>query len=159
MLTPEEIREIEEAVHVYERRAAGCLEALKIVQEHRGWVSDDNVRDIAAALGMSAAEVDSVATFYSLIFRRAVGRHVILICDSVSCWLMGYERLLAHLDRRHGLRLGETTSDGVFSLLPAACLGACDAAPALIVDGELHGNLDEAKLDRLLEDVRRKDRA
>ena len=78
---------------------------------------------------------------------------------TTSIRAQNYERLLAHLQNRHGMRLGETTADGAFTLLPAACLGACDLAPALLVDGELHGNLDEIRLDRLLEDVRRKDRA
>jgi NADH-quinone oxidoreductase subunit E len=159
MLTPDEIREIEAAIHSYEHRAAGCLEALKIAQAHRRWVSDETVRDVAALLGMGPAEVESVATFYSLIFRQPVGRHVILVCDSVSCWLLGYERLFAHLDRRLGLKPGQTTADGEFTLLPTACLGACDRAPALMIDDELYGNLDEAKLDALLDACRQKDRA
>jgi len=159
MLTPDEISEIEEAICSFERRGAGCLEALKIVQTHRRWVSDDQVRDIAELLGLSTTEVDSVATFYSLIFRQPVGRHVILMCDSVSCWLLGYKRLLAHLKKGYGLEFGQTTADGCFTLLPAACLGACDQAPAMMIDGELHGRLDEAKLDQILSDCRQKDQA
>jgi NADH-quinone oxidoreductase subunit E len=159
MLTADEIREIEDAIAPCERREAGCIEALKVVQAHRGWVSDEGVTDIAALLGMSSANVDAVATFYNLIFRRPVGRHVILMCDSVSCWLLGYERLLAHFGKRLGIGFGETTADGAFTLLPVPCLGACDRAPAILLDGELHGDLDEAKLDRLLDDCRRKETA
>jgi NADH-quinone oxidoreductase subunit E len=80
---------------------------------------------------MSPAEVDSVTTFYNLIFRRPVGRHVILICDSVSCWIMGYEQVLNHIKRRLGVEIGQTTTDRRFTLLPIACLGACDKAPAV----------------------------
>ena len=84
MLTAEEINEIDaEAAH-YPRRDAVCIDALKIVQRHRGWVSDESVRDIAGHIGMSPTDVDSVATFYNLIFRKPVGRHVIMVCDSVS---------------------------------------------------------------------------
>ena len=77
-------------------------------------------------LGMSLADLESVATFYSLIFRKPVGRHVILLCDSVSCWIMGYETVRDHLRRRLGIDLGETTPDGRFTLLTIPCLGACD---------------------------------
>ena len=93
MLTAEEINEIEaEAAH-YPTREAVSIDALKIVQRHRGWVSDESLRDIAGHLGMSPTDLDSVATFYNLIFRKPVGRHVIMVCDSVSCWIMGYDRV------------------------------------------------------------------
>jgi NADH-quinone oxidoreductase subunit E len=150
MLNAEEKQLIEQAVRHYEHPRAACLEALKIVQERRGWVSDDDVRDVADALAMSPAEVDSLATFYSLIFRRPVGRHVILVCDSVSCWIMGYERIVQHISERLGVGLGETTPDGEFTLLPVVCLGACDRAPAMMIDGDLHGDLTEEVIDQLL---------
>jgi NADH-quinone oxidoreductase subunit E len=99
---------------------------------------------------MTPAELDAVATFYNLIFRKPVGKHVILVCDSVSCWIMGYERILQHLRDRLGIVLGETTADGVFTLLPIVCLGACDQAPAMMIDDELYGDLDAAKIDEIL---------
>jgi len=156
MLSDDEKREIEmEATH-YPRRAAVASDALKIVQRHRGWVSDEAVADLAAFLGMSPAELDSIATFYTLIFRKSVGRHVILICDSVSCWVMGYDPLRQHLEERLGITLGQTTPDGLFTLLPVACLGACDHAPTMMIDGELFGDLDAEKVDELIEQYRRK---
>jgi NADH-quinone oxidoreductase subunit E len=115
MLTAEEISEIAaEAAH-YPKRDALCIDALRIVQRHRGWISDESVRDIAEHLGMSATDVDSVATFYNLIFRKPVGRHVIMVCDSVSCWIMGYERMRTHLHERLGIEHGETTPDNRFT--------------------------------------------
>src|SRR5262249_28598428 len=96
-------------------------------------------------------ELDGVATFYNLIFRRPVGQHVILLCDSVSCWIMGYERLQTHLRTRLGITLGETTADGQFTLLPIPCLGTCDHAPALMIDDALYRDLDPEKLDLVLE--------
>ena len=104
MLTAEEINEIETEAARYPKRDAVCIDALKIVQRHRGWVSDESVRDIAGHLGMSPTDLDSVATFYNLIFRKPVGRHVIMICDSVSCWIMGYDRMRKHLQRAPGNR-------------------------------------------------------
>lgn len=151
MLTDEELREIERELAAYPTRTAGVIEALKVVQTRRGWVSDESVRDIAGCLGMSPEEVDGVASFYNLIFRRRVGRHVILLCDSVSCWVMGYDRVREHLSSRLGIGMGETTADHRFTLLPIVCLGACDIAPAMMVDDDLHGNLDAATIDEILE--------
>ena len=150
MLTAEEKNEIEAEFPRYEQKRAVCVEALKIVQRHRGWVSDEALIEIAEFLEMTPAELDGVATFYNLIFRKPVGKHIILVCDSVSCWIMGYERILQHLQERLGVVLGETTADGVFTLLPIVCLGACDQAPAMMVDDELYGNLDPAKIDEIL---------
>jgi len=151
MLTAEEINEIEaEAVH-YPKREAVSIDALKIVQRHRGWVSDESLRDIAGHLGMSPTDLDSVATFYNLIFRRPVGRHVIMVCDSVSCWIMGHDRVKKHLTERLGIEFGQTTSDDRFTLLPIVCLGCCDRAPAMMVGGDLHTDLDPQKIDIQLE--------
>jgi NADH-quinone oxidoreductase subunit E len=149
MLTEEERKEIEEELRQYAQKRAACIEALKIVQRRRGWISDE-IADIAEMLDMSVDELDNVATFYSLIFRRPVGRHVILICDSVSCWVTGYDIIRDHLGKRLGIGPGETTADGRFTLLPTACLGACDVAPAMMIDDVLYGNLTAEKIDDLL---------
>src|SRR5678810_347278 len=93
MLTAEEKKEIDEAIHVVPYKKAACIEALKVVQNHRKWVSDESLKDIAAYMEMTTEELDSVATFYNMIFRRPVGRHIILVCDSISCWVMGYENI------------------------------------------------------------------
>ena len=151
MLTEEERREIEARLHQYAQKRAVCIDALKIVQRHRGWVSDESIRDMAEFLEMTAEELDSVATFYNLIFRRPVGRHVILICDSVSCWIMGYDRIREHLTARLGIELGETSADGEFTMLPIVCLGACDHAPAMMIDDELYQDLDLPRIDQILE--------
>jgi NADH-quinone oxidoreductase subunit E len=150
MLTPEERREIEEGLLNYRDRRAGAIEALKVVQRHRGWVSDDGVKAVADALGISPDEVDGVATFYNLIFRQPVGRHVILLCDSVSCWVMGHDGIRETLEAKLGVGMGETTKDGRFTLLPIVCLGACDRAPAMMVDDELFGPLAPETIDAVL---------
>jgi len=153
MLTEEEKEEIQQELKEYTKKRAACIEALKIVQRHRGWVSDE-IGDIAKMLDMTPDELDNVATFYSLIFRKPVGKHVILICDSISCWITGYDLMREHLKERLGIGLGETTEDGQFTLLPTACLGACDRAPAMMIDDVLHGNLTPEKIDELLEQYR-----
>ncbi|HSB31578.1 MAG TPA: NADH-quinone oxidoreductase subunit NuoE, partial [Candidatus Sulfobium mesophilum] len=140
MLTDEERREIEEELKRFTHKQAACVEALKIVQKHRGWVSDE-IGGIAELLGMTPDELDAVATFYSFIFRRPVGKHIILICDSISCWVIGYDIVREHLQKKLGISPGETTADGQFTLLPASCLGVCDHAPAMMIDDELYLDL------------------
>lgn len=150
MLTKEELEEIKSELPKYATKQAVCLEAMKAVQKRRGWVSDENMKDIAALLDMSYDELDSVATFYNMIYRKPVGRHVIHICDSVSCWVMGYEKLYEFLSGRLGIKMGETTPNGRFTLLPVVCLGACDHAPALMIDRETIGDASPEKIDEIL---------
>jgi NADH-quinone oxidoreductase subunit E len=149
MLSEEERQEIEREILRSGVKRGASLEALRIVQKYRGWVSDE-IHDTAEILGMTSAELDAVATFYSLIFRRPVGKHVILICDTVSCWVTGYEKILERLTRRLGIGMNETSADGQFTLLPVACLGVCDRAPAMMIDEELYTDLTPEKVDEIL---------
>jgi NADH-quinone oxidoreductase subunit E len=112
---------------------------------------NESLRDLGKLLEMTPDELDGVATFYNLVFRKPVGRHVVLVCDSVSCWIMGCESLCKRLAMQLGVSLGGTTSDGRFTVLPIVCLGACDHAPTLMVDNDLHGDVQPEKLDELLE--------
>ncbi len=114
-------------------------------------MSDENIRDIAAFLIMSPEEVENVATFYNLVFRKPVGRHVILVCDSISCWIMGYENIVSNLNKKLGIGLGETTTDDRFTLLTVPCLGTCDHAPALMIDDDLYRDLSADKLDEIIQ--------
>ena len=150
MLTEAEIQAIDHEISLLPQKKAGVIEALKIIQQHRGWVSDESVEAIAAYLEISPAEVDSVATFYNLIFRKPVGRHVILLCDSISCYIMGYDKLYVVLQQLVGIRFGETSPDGRFTLLPNVCLGCCDRAPALMIDEDLFIDVKVEMLDQLL---------
>jgi NADH-quinone oxidoreductase subunit E len=154
MLSEREKRAILEELQRYPQVRAAVPDALRVVQASRGWVSNEGLQDVAGLLGLSAEEVEEVATFSNLIFRRPVGRHVILLCDSVSCWIVGSTALSEHLRSRLGIGLGETTSDGRFTLLPANCLGACDQAPVMMVDEDLHVQLTLEKADRILEGYR-----
>jgi len=138
----------------YPQPQAATIEALKIVQQQQGWVSDGKVKAIAERLQMSPDEVDSVATFYNKIYRQPVGRTVISICDSVSCWIMGYQGLAEALTQELNIALGETTPDGALTLLPTPCLGACDHAPVAIVGDQLARQLTPASLILLARQAR-----
>lgn len=142
--------EIEELFHHLPHKRAACIEALKVVQKHNRWVSDEALKELAPILEMGADEIDSVATFYNIIFRRPVGRHVIFVCNSVSCWIMGYENLLNALQEKLGIKFSQTTPDDRFTLLPIPCLGTCDHAPALMIDQDLYRDLQVEQLDKIL---------
>jgi NADH-quinone oxidoreductase subunit E len=150
MLTEEEKKEILEEIKQYPEAKVACIDALKILQQHRGWVSDESVRDIAQMLIMSNEDVDSIATFYSRIYRKPVGRNVILICDSVSCMIMGYGSIYEYLSIKLNIGFGETTTDGRFTLLPISCLGDCDHAPAMMINNDHFNNLTIKEIDELL---------
>ena len=150
-LTEIEMRAIDHEISLVPYKKAAVIEALKIVQKQRRWISDQSVEAIANYLEMSAAEVDSVATFYNLIFRKPVGKHVILLCDSISCYVMGYGKIYQALQNRLDIQFGQTTKDNLFTLLPNACLGCCDHAPALMIDEDLYENVKEEQLDKILE--------
>lgn len=150
MLTEKEKTEIDKAIHLVPVRKAAGIEALKVVQEHRRWISDESLRDVATYMQMSAEELDSVATFYNMLFRKPVGRHIILLCDSISCWVMGYESIQSKLTKSLGINLGETTPDDKFTLLPNCCLGTCDCGPALMIDNDLYRNVTVEQVDEIL---------
>ena len=150
MLSTQEIQEIDKEISLVPQRKAACIEALKIVQQHRGWVSDESLRSVAAYMEIPVEELDSVATFYNLIFRKPVGRNIILLCDSISCYVMEYQKLYDYLQKQLHIGFGETTADNRFTLLPNACLGACDHAPVMMVNNDLYKDLTEEKLADIL---------
>ena len=150
MLTEEEKREIISEIKQYPYPAVACIDALKIIQHHRGWVSDESVKEIAQIIGISNEDVESIATFYSRIYRKPVGRNVILICDSVSCMIMGYGSLYEYISEKLKIRFGETSADRRFTLLPISCLGDCDHAPAMMINNDHFNNLTVEKVDEFL---------
>lgn len=151
VLSGKEIAAIEHECSLYESRPAAAIDALQIVQVERRWISDESLYAIADMLGMSATELEGVATFYNLIYRHPVGEHVIHLCDSISCWLHDYQIIADHLSKTLNIEFGQTTEDGKITLLPNVCLGCCDKAPALMLDGELVENLDIEAIDNLLQ--------
>jgi len=151
VLSCKEIEAIEHECSLYEIRPAAAIDALQIVQSERRWISDESLYAIADMLDMSATELEGVATFYNLIYRRPVGEHVIHLCDSVSCWLHDYQTIADHLRNTLNIEFGQTTQDGKITLLPNVCLGCCDKAPALMLDGELVESLNIEVIDNLLQ--------
>ena len=153
-LSDDETRQLDGILGHYPDRRAAAATAMRIVQARRRWISDEALADLGAYLGMSAEELDSLATFGNMIFRRPVGRHVVLVCDSFACWSLGYAELRAAVEAELGVGMGRTTADDRFTLLPIVCLGACDRGPALMVDADLHGPVAPADVPAILEAYR-----
>jgi NADH-quinone oxidoreductase subunit E len=151
MLSVAEQKEIDQAIKVMPVKKAACIEALKVVQAHRRWISDESLKDVASYMEMTTEELDSVATFYNMLFRRPVGRHIILACDSISCWVMGYESVRDAIMQKLSIRYGQTTPDDRFTILPNCCLGCCDRAPALMIDNDLYTDVKLDQLDSILQ--------
>lgn len=151
ILTAQEIAGIEEYIHHYPQARAAVLDALKLVQKRNGWVDDAQVAAIANLLSIGTADVEGVATFFNRIYRQPVGRHVILICDSIACYLTGFEVLADAFKRALGIEFGQTTADGRFTLLPICCLGNCDKGTSVLIDEDTYGSVTPADVPLLLE--------
>ncbi|MDO8330155.1 MAG: NADH-quinone oxidoreductase subunit NuoE [Fluviicoccus sp.] len=150
-LTVEERTEIEHHMAHYEDPRAATIDALKLIQKHHGWVSDSAIVVIGQVLGIPASDVDGVATFYNKIFRKPVGRNVIFVCDSIGCFLTGYEDLINAIKKHLNIEYGQTTADNRYTLLPICCLGNCDKGPTLMINEDTHGPVSIEQIPSLLE--------
>jgi NADH-quinone oxidoreductase subunit E len=135
----------------YPERRSALIPILHAVQAERGYLAPEAIQWVAGYLGLSAADVMSVASFYDMLSLEPVGRHMLYVCQNLSCSLLGGERLIRHLESRLGIRCGETTPDGRITLRRMECLGACGTAPVLQLDGVFHEQMTSEKADALLE--------
>ncbi|MBN1336516.1 MAG: NAD(P)H-dependent oxidoreductase subunit E [Deltaproteobacteria bacterium] len=133
---------------------AATLPLLWLVQDRRGWISDEALAWVAGSTGRSLAQVEAVVSFYSMFRRAPAGRWVIEVCRTLSCELAGAPRLLAHLEDRLGVRAGETTPDGAFTLLAVECLASCGSGPVLHVNGIPFERVTPERADALLDALR-----
>lgn len=144
-------RLVEEALTHYPNKRSAILPVMWVAQRQWGWLSPEALKLVARTVELPEPEVFGVATFYTMFNLAPVGRHHVQVCMTLSCSLMGADRLYRHLERTLGIGHGETTPDGRFTLRRVECLAACGYAPCLQVNEDYHENLDEAKVDRLLE--------
>ncbi len=151
MLKTEILNEINELKRKYDNPRFSLLPALSLVQREYGWLSPEALDKVGEMLEVSGATVKSVSTFYAMFRHQAMGRHLIQLCTNISCMIMGGERLVDILRERYTLEPNATSPDGRFSLMIMECIGACDTAPAMLVDTDLHGNLTPGSLIEILE--------
>jgi NADH-quinone oxidoreductase subunit E len=155
LLTPSLQDEIRAMMARYPKPRSAILGALHRVQEELGWLPPEAQAEVAALFDMPPAEVDSLVTFYYMYFRKPMGRYVIKVCRSISCYLRGSDKLRCHLQDKLGIQRGETTKDGMFSLIEGECLAACDGAPAVQINDRFVENVTSEMLDALLEELRK----
>lgn len=127
------------------------MDVVFTLQDRFGYLSDALLEETASLLGMSALEVEEIATFYEFIYRKPVGRYVIHVCDGVVCWMQEYRSVLDYLRKKLNIDYGQTTEDGRFTLLPTCCIGYCDRSPAMMINRKVYGNLTSARIDEILE--------
>ena len=156
-MLPKELEKslVDKIAHVDHPREL-VVDAMLALQDHYGYLSDEAVEQTAALLGMSALEVEELATFYTFIYREPVGKYVIHVCDSLICWMDGYESIKNYLCQKLDIELGGTSADGLFTLLPVCCIGYCDRAPAMLINRKVYGPLTPEKIDQILEKLRSK---
>ncbi|MGA9236218.1 MAG: NADH-quinone oxidoreductase subunit NuoE [Desulfobacterales bacterium] len=154
-MLPEKIREdLQRQVAAVDHPRELAVDVMFALQAHYGYLSDAALVEAASLLGMTTLEVEELATFYTFIYREPVGKYVIHLCDSVICWMDGYESLRDYLCRKLQIELGGTTSDGLFTLLPVCCIGYCDRSPAMLINRKVYGPLTPEKIDAILEKLK-----
>ena len=154
-MLPKEVREaLEKKIGQEEHPREAVVDVMYAVQNHYGYLSDEAVHETASLLGLTPLEVEELATFYDFIYREPVGKFVIHACDGVVCWMFGEESVVDYLCRKLNVSIGGTTKDGLFTVLPSVCIGYCDHAPAMLINGKAYGRLTPAKIDDILEKLR-----
>jgi len=154
MLSEQHLQRLEELKTRYQHPQSAVLEALWMWQDEHGWISEDGVKYIADRLGIPHEHVYGVVSFYTMFNRKPVGKHKLEVCTNVSCMLRNSEKLLKHLESSLHVKVGETTTDKRFTLVEAECLGSCGTAPVMQVGDEYYENLDEGKVDKILQSLK-----
>ncbi|CAK0751413.1 NADH:quinone oxidoreductase subunit E [Gammaproteobacteria bacterium] len=137
-----------------DRKQSAVMAALRVVQDDNGgWLSRAHLEAVARYLDIPPIAVYEVATFYSMYDLEPVGRHKVCVCTNISCMLRGSDEVMAHLSQRLGIKPGETTADGRFTLREVECLGACVGAPMMQIGRQYHENLTSERIDRILDNL------
>jgi NADH-quinone oxidoreductase subunit E len=154
-MLPEELHhDLQELIRTASHPRERVVDVMYRLQSHYGYLNDQAMKEAAALLDMNPLELEELATFYDFLYREPVGRFVIHVCDGVVCWMFEDKSALAYLCRTLKIEPGETTEDGRFTVLPSVCIGYCDHAPAMLVNGKLYGPLNPESIDRILEELR-----
>ena len=145
-----ELQQIEQLKSRYPESKAAIMPVLWMAQQKFGWLSEDVMRLVGDVMALPYAHVKGVATFYTMYFKKPMGKHHVQVCTNVSCMLRGGEQLLNHVMHRLNVRNNEATADGVFSLEEVECMGACGGAPMVAINEQFYENISQEELDRLL---------
>ncbi len=146
-------KKIKELISRYPKKQAAILPVLHLVQRELGYISEDEEKWIAGLLEINPVQVREVVTFYSMLSRKPLGKYHIQICSNLTCSLMGAEKLIDYVSEKLGIKPGETSEDGKYTLTTVECLGACDQAPTMMINTDYYGNMDKKKIDKILKEL------
>ena len=156
ILTEESVNRIKEKVKLYPRRKSAVLPALTIAYRQVGHLNEDIYREISNIIKVPYIEIAEAATFYTLFPKKPVGKYLIQVCHNISCALLGADSLIAYLEEKLGIKKGETTPDGLFTLVSVECLGSCATAPMMQINQDYYENLTREKVDNIIEELKAK---
>ena len=137
------------------QQRSAVMACLSIVQQEQGWVSQESEAEIAAYLDMPEIAVHEVTTFYNMYNQQPVGKFKVAVCTNLPCLLRNGYEALQHLEKKLGIKVGETTADGLFSWEEVACLGCCSLSPVMMINGQVYGKLDGKKVEQVINDIRK----
>lgn len=146
-------KQMQDIIAHYPEKQAALLPVLHIAQQEFGFISEDTERMVASLLEIKPVQVREVVTFYTMYNRQQVGKYHIQVCSNLSCSLLGGKSLLDYLLKKLNIGLGETTEDKKFTISTVECLGACEQAPCMMVNFDYFGDLDEGKIDKILDNL------
>ena len=153
MLSDSACRQIQDLISKYPQKRSALIPSLHLVQKELGYISSDTMADIARIFELSPNEVQEVTSFYTMFYRKPVGKYVLQVCTNISCQLCNAEGIMAHLKNRLGIKPGETTEDKKFTLLEVECLGSCGTSPVVQINDDYHEDLTPEKLDAILDNL------
>ncbi len=153
MLSEATLQQINKLIAKYPVRRSALIPSLHLAQQEIGYISPDVVREISGIFELTPNEVYEVVSFYTMLFKAPVGKYVLQVCTNISCLLCNSEGILTHLQKRLGIKPGETTPDKRFTLLEVECLASCGTAPVIQINDDYHENLTPEKLDRILDSL------
>ena len=154
MITPELREQLQVRIAEAEDPREQAINVMFVVQGYYGYLTDEGLQEAAELLAMTPLELEELATFYDFIYREPVGRYVLHVCDGVVCWMFHVGSLFDYMCQKLEVCAGQVSADGLFTVLPTACIGYCDHAPAMIVNGRFYGSLTPEKIDEILEKLR-----
>jgi NADH-quinone oxidoreductase subunit E len=153
MLSEDTRQNIEALIQRYPQARSALIPSLQLAQAEAGYLSPEIIREVAKIFRLSPNEVYEVASFYTMLFKKPAGRYVVQVCTNISCLLCNCEEIMAHLQKRLGIKPGETTPDRKFTLMEVECLASCGTAPVVQINEDYHENLTVEKLDRILDSL------
>jgi NADH-quinone oxidoreductase subunit E len=154
MLPEESFKSLKQKISLTDHPRELAVEVMFVLQKHYGYLNDEALKEGAELLDMTALELEELATFYDFIYRRPIGKYVIHVCDGLMCWMLNHQSVLDYLSHRLGITIGGTSEDGLFTLLPVGCIGYCDHAPAMLINGRMYGPLTPESIEEILKQLR-----